>query len=143
MDYTLLLWIVACILFTLVEALTQQLVSIWFVAGSICALLLSIFKVSWTIQAIVFVVVSALTLMLLRPYLKKVMMGKIVPTNTDQNVGQLAIVTKSFDEESFEGRIMVNNMDWAAHSLESIAFKKGDRVVVDHIEGVKCLVLKA
>lgn len=143
MDYTLLLWIVACILFTLVEALTQQFVSIWFVAGSICALLLSIFNVDLHIQCIVFVVVSAITLVLLRPYLKKLMMGKIVPTNSDQNIGQLAIVTKSFDEESFEGRIMVNNMDWAALSLDGIAFKKGDKVIVDHIEGVKCHVLRA
>ena len=39
MNQALLFWIVACVFFTLLEAFTQQFVSIWLLSGSIIALI--------------------------------------------------------------------------------------------------------
>ena len=138
----LIFWIMACILFTILEVMTQQLVAMWFVAGSLAALLLSIFEVDMNLQLLAFVVVSTISLVALRPLVKKVTYGKVIPTNSDVNVGEMAIVTTDFDSATHEGRIVVNNMDWAVKSIEDIDFVKGDRVLIDHIEGVKCLVRK-
>lgn len=143
MNQALLFWIVACVLFTLLEAFTQQFVSIWFLSGSIVALVCSIFGVSEEVQGIVFVIVSLLSLIAFRPLVKTFVQGSIVPTNSDLNVGQMALVTKEFDENSLEGRVLVNDMDWAAKSLDGIAYQKGEKVIVERIEGVKCLVRKA
>ena len=143
MNQALLFWIVACVLFTLLEAFTQQFVSIWFLSGSIVALIGSIFGVNEEIQGIMFVIVSLLSLIAFRPLVKTFVKGNIVPTNTDLNVGQMALVTKEFDENSLEGRVLVNDMDWAAKSLDGIAYQKGEKVIVERIEGVKCLVRKA
>lgn len=143
METTLIFWIVACLAFILIEALTQQLVALWFVTGSAFALILSLFDINFQDQMILFVIVSSAMLIFLRPLLKRFMSDRITATNTDSNIGELAIVIQDFDLSTYEGRILVNNMDWAARSLEKIVFQKGDRVVVEKIEGVKCLVKKA
>ncbi len=140
MDQAILFWMIACVVFTLLEAFTQQFVSIWFLSGSIVALILSIFNVSIDIQGSVFVIVSLITLIAFRPLVKRLVKGDKVVTNSESNIGELAIVLSDFDELTFEGRILVKDMDWAAKSEEGIAYKKGEKVIVERIEGVKCLV---
>ena len=73
----LIFWIMACILFTILEVMTQQLVAMWFVAGSLAALLLSIFEVDMNLQLLAFVVVSTISLVALRPLVKKVIMARL------------------------------------------------------------------
>jgi membrane protein implicated in regulation of membrane protease activity len=143
MNQALLLWIVACVMFTLLEAFTQQFVSIWFLSGSVVALIASYLGFGIETQCILFVIVSLITLIAFRPVVKRFVQAEIVPTNIDSNIGQLAIVLTDFDEIKKEGRVLVNDMDWAAKSLDDFAYKKGERVIVDRIEGVKCLVRKA
>ena len=143
MNQALLFWIVACVFFTLLEAFTQQFVSIWLLSGSVVALIASYLGFPIETQCIVFVIVSLITLIAFRPVAKKFVQGEIVPTNTDYNIGQLAIVTTEFDEIKKEGSVFVNDMDWAAKSLDDIAYKKGEKVIIERIEGVKCLVRKA
>ena len=41
-----------------------------------------------------------------------------------------------------EGRVLVIDMDWSAKSLDDNVYKKGEKVIVERIEGVKCLVRK-
>ena len=142
MNQALLFWIVSCVLFTLLEAFTQQFVSIWFLSGSVVALIASFLGFAIETQCILFVVVSLITLIAFRPVVQKFVQGEIVPTNIDSNIGQLAIVLTDFDEIKSEGRVLVNDMDWAAKSLDNIAHKKGEKVIVERIEGVKCLVRK-
>ena len=142
MEHALLLWIVTCVSFTLLEAFTQQFVSIWFLAGSIVAMIASYFGLNFEGQCILFILVSLVTLIAFRPMAKRFIQGNIVPTNSDTNLGQMAIVTKDFDELSLEGRILVNDMDWAAKSIDGVVYLKGEKVIVDRIEGVKCLVRK-
>ena len=143
METTLIFWIIACLAFIFVEAITQQLVALWFVAGSAFALILSLFDINFEHQLLIFVIVSLTMLLLLRPLLKRLLGNHVETTNSESNIGELAIVTQDFDTSTNEGRVLVNNMDWAARSLEQIAFKKGERVIVSKIEGVKCLVRRA
>ena len=143
MNQALLFWIVSCVLFTLLEAFTQQFVSIWFLSGSVVAMIASYLGFNTEVQWILFVVVSLITLIAFRPMVKKFVQGEIIPTNSDSNIDKLAIVIGEFDEVKKEGRVLVNDMDWAAKSLDDMAYKKGEKVIVERIEGVKCLVRKA
>lgn len=142
MEHSLLFWIVACVCFTLLEAFTQQFVSIWFLFGGIVAMIGAYFGMNLEMQCILFVIISLMTLIAFRPIIKKFFKGEVVKTNMDANVGQMAIVTKDFDEITLEGRILVNDMDWAAKSLDGVVHVKGEKVIVERIEGVKCLVRK-
>ena len=62
MNQALLFWIVACVFFTLLEAFTQQFVSIWLLSGSVVAMIASYLGFTFEIQCILFVVVSLITL---------------------------------------------------------------------------------
>ena len=57
-----LVWLILLIAFVVVEALTVSLVSIWFAAGAVAALIVSGFTSSWLVQFAVFAVVSAVAL---------------------------------------------------------------------------------
>ena len=60
-------WAVAIVAFGFLEGITAQLVSIWFVLGSIGALITAFAGGDIKLQLIVFVAVSVLTLIATRP----------------------------------------------------------------------------
>ncbi len=62
-----LIWLVLIILFIVMEASTVQLVSIWLAVGSLAALVPAILEMSLAVQVIVFIVVSAVCLVLPGP----------------------------------------------------------------------------
>ena len=60
-------WLLAAIGFVVLEAMTLNLVSIWFAAGSAAALLSCLVTGSFRVQAVVFIAVSTLCLLALKP----------------------------------------------------------------------------
>ena len=60
-------WLLAAIGFVVLEAMTLNLVSIWFAVGSAAALLSCLVTGSFRVQAVVFVAVSTLCLLALKP----------------------------------------------------------------------------
>ena len=66
-QYMPIVWIGFAVFMLLCEAFTTQLVSIWFVLGSVCAAITTIFTSDITIQSAVFLVVSLVSLIVTRP----------------------------------------------------------------------------
>ncbi len=64
-------WLIATILLLFLEASTFNLVSVWFAAGSAAALVSCLFTDSLRVQSAVFMAVSILCLLALRPLVKK------------------------------------------------------------------------
>ena len=60
-------WLLAAIGFVVLEAMTLNLVSVWFAVGSAAALLSCLATGSFRVQAVVFVAVSTLCLLALKP----------------------------------------------------------------------------
>ena len=65
MDFEVL-WIVAILVFAGLEAYMSVLVSIWFAAGSLVAMIAALFGAQLWLQAVLFVAVSVLLLASLR-----------------------------------------------------------------------------
>ena len=82
------IWLGCMILFGILEAATVSLVSLWFVGGALGAFLASLLGAPLWLQVTVFVVVSAVLLACLRPFVKKVAQPKKEPTNFDRILGQ-------------------------------------------------------
>ena len=63
-------WVILLIILLILEAITYGLVTIWFAAGALVSAVLSIFvdDMAW-LEWAVFAGVSALTLIILRPYM--------------------------------------------------------------------------
>lgn len=91
------LWSVLLILFIIAEAITVQLVSIWFAIGSLVALIANFCGANALVQAALFVGVSFAALLLTRPLVKKFSTPKIQRTNIDRIIGERAIVTEEID----------------------------------------------
>lgn len=63
-------WLIAMVVFLLVEAVTVGLAAIWFAAGSLAAMICSMLHAPIWLQIAVFLVVSAVTLYFTRPLVK-------------------------------------------------------------------------
>ena len=133
MNFMIWIWLGAIVLFGVVEAATAGLVSIWFVAGALAALIAVL---------VAFVVVSAAALALTRPLVKKITAGRSVPTNADRVLGREAKVTETIDNENSTGAVYVDGKTWTARSVDGIVIPVGEQVEVSSMEGVKLLVQK-
>ncbi len=135
-----LFWIAALVVFLVVEAVSAGLVSIWFAAGALAALICALLHGPVWLQAIWFVVVSGVTLILTRPLVKKYVNAKSVATNADRNVGRTAVVTERIDDLAGTGAVKLDGVLWTARSSGGEPIETGTTVVVREIQGVKLMV---
>ncbi len=134
-------WIAAMIFFIIVEAATVGLASIWFAIGSVAALICALAHGPVWLQAVWFVAVSALTLFLTRPLVKKYVTARAVPTNADRNIGRTAVVTERIDNLKATGAVKVDGLIWTARSTDDdVTIEKDAVVVIREIRGVKAMV---
>ena len=135
-----IVWTAAIIVFGIVEAATAGLVSIWFVAGALAALVAAFVDASLAIQVVLFLAVSAAALALTRPMLKKITNANAIPTNADRVLGEVAKVTETIDNENSSGAVYVDGKTWTARSADGTVIPAGERVSIESMEGVKLLV---
>ncbi len=139
-NYIVFVWLIFAGFMLVCEALTTQLVSIWFVIGGIAAAVTCIFTDNLLIQSSVFIVVSFICLIVTRPLVRKVMKNKKQPTNSDRLIGRVGIVTVDIINQKGEGQVNVDGKIWSAKSIDGREIKSGANVRITSIEGVKLLV---
>ena len=138
---TIAFWVVALVVFLIVEAVTAGLVSIWFVFGSLVALICAALGAAVWLQIFWFVIVSVATLVLTRPLVKRYVDSRSVATNADRNIGRTAVVTERIDNLAATGAVKLDGVVWTARSTDdAVAIETGERVTVRAIEGVKLIV---
>ena len=132
-------WLIVIILLTILEVITVNLVSIWFIASAIISLILSFIIDSFYVEFCVFVCLGLVLMLLTRPYLVKKLGKKKVPTNLDRVIGMVGIVTEEITRFKI-GEVRVDGKKWSAISEEKI--KVGEKVIIEGIDGVKLIVRK-
>ena len=138
---TIIFWVVALVVFLIVEAVTAGLVSIWFVFGSLVALICAALGAAVWLQIFWFVIVSVATLVLTRPLVKRYVDSRSVATNADRSIGRAAVVTERIDNLAATGAVKLDGVVWTARSTDdAVAIETGERVTVRAIEGVKLIV---
>lgn len=136
-------WLVALVLLAVLEAVTVTLVSLWFALGALAALITSFFVQNIWIQFAVFLVVSLVTLLVIRPLTRRYVTPKQVATNADRAVGAEGVVTQAIDNRKAQGQVTVGGSVWTARSDPEEAIPVGTAVRVLRIEGVKLIVTPA
>lgn len=139
-DFIWIFWIAAIVLFAAAETATINLVSVWFVAGALAALIANLLGAVVWLQIAVFFAVSAVLLAALRPFVKKYVTPKKTATNADMVLGQEAYVTEAVDNLHGTGAVKLGGKEWTARSLHETALPEGTLVKVVKIEGVKLYV---
>lgn len=142
MNNMLIMWIALAIVFAVIEAATAQIVTLWFAVGSVGAIIANVLGASSTVQLIVFVALSLITLAIARPYFKKFIKTKVQPTNSDMCIGQEAVVTEEINNLLGQGQAKIMGAVWTARSTDNSVIPIDSIVTVKSIEGVKLIVEK-
>jgi membrane protein implicated in regulation of membrane protease activity len=133
-------WLVLPVVFLAVEAATVTVVSLWFAAGSLAAMVTALTGGGLAFQAAVFLGVSAVMLTALRPLVRRYLTPKLTATNIDSVIGATGLVTSAIDNLTSSGQVKLNGMEWTARSTDGTPIPAGTRIRVDRIEGVKVFV---
>ena len=143
MNMAAIVWLVLMVIFLAAEASTVSMVSLWFAAGALIALLTALAGGPAWLQTLLFLAVSAGLLLALRPLVKKYLSPKLTATNVDSVVGSTGLVTAAIDNVSAVGQVKLGAMEWTARSTSGQPIPAGTLVKVDRIEGVKAFVSPA
>lgn len=138
--YEIIIWGALFIIFVIAESVSAQLVSIWFAAGSLVSLIVSLFTDSILIQLTAFVVVSVLLLIFTRPILRKFILKKHEATNADAFIQKEGIVLEAIDNIRNTGRIKADGLSWAAQSETGIIIPENTKIIIVRIQGVTAFV---
>lgn len=134
-------WMIAFLVFLGIEAATVALASIWFAGGSLAALAASALGMGIRTQLAVFVAVSFILLLLVRPLAAKYVNQRKIRTNVDDLVGKKAVVKERIDNVAGTGSAMLGASTWLARAeSEEQTFEPGTVVEVVKVSGAKLMV---
>ncbi len=138
------IWLIAAGIFFVAEVITVGFMIFWLGIAALITCIVSLFTSNLIIQMSVFVVLSALLLLLTRPFVDKFANNKetVLTTNVYSIIGKKAIVTQSINNVTNIGQIKVGSEKWTAKSLYDEEILEGDTVKVEGIDGVKAIVSK-
>ena len=136
-------WLIAMVVFLIVEGIVPGLVSIWFAIGALAALLSAMLHAPFWLQAVWFLLVSVAALVLTRPLAKKYVNARTQPTNADRILGKECVVREAIDNLRGTGAVAVDGKVWTARMEDDEqSAAEGEVVVARRIEGVKLIVGK-
>lgn len=140
MDNLTIVWLVLMVIFLIAEAATVTITSLWFAVGALVALLAGVFGAKFWLQVVLFIIFSTVTLMALRPMIKKYFTPNLTRTNVDALIGIHGYVTADINNVAATGAVKLNGMEWTARSTDGSPIPSGTLIKVDRIEGVKAIV---
>ena len=135
-----IVWLALLIIFAVAEAATVGLTSVWFAIGSLGALVCALAGGNIWLQLGIFIVLSLVCLVALRPLAKKYLNTRVEPTNADRVIGQEARVTQDIDNIQGTGAVTIGGVTWTARSEHDTPIPAGAMVRGLRIEGVKVIV---
>ena len=130
-------WLTVVIILSVVECMTIDLVTIWYIASGLCTIVLSLFNDNFVIQFAFFTILGTILLITTKSFLKDVLKSKDIKTNFDRVIGMKGIVTEEINENSI-GEVKVDGKRWSAISDKKIDLNK--EVIILAIDGVKLKV---
>ncbi len=134
-------WLIVLIVMIVVEISTVSLTSLWFAAGALVALVVSLLGGPFWLQVVLFLVTAIILLLLVRPLSVKILSKKAEKTNVESLIGKDAVVTEDIDNIAGKGEAAVDGVIWTARMKERDGkCPKGSICIVERIEGVKIIL---
>lgn len=142
--YMIWIWLAVFVGAIIIEACTQDFVSIWFAVGAIVCVCVCNTGIPYWAEIIIFSIVSLVALFATRPLVKKLMDRTERKTNVDDYSGKLVKVISKIDKFN-PGKIRINDVIYTAilreedtdeiseDSVVEIVTLKGNKVVVKKI----------
>ena len=142
MNWAAITWLAIMAVLLIVEAACPfHLVSIWFAAGALVAMIISMLGGELWLQIIAFCIVSGVLLAGLWPFIRKFLNPHLTKTNVDSVIGSEGIVTADIDNLNAVGQVKLGGMEWTARSVsDDVTIAEGAVVTIVAISGVKLIV---
>ncbi|MCL2081438.1 MAG: NfeD family protein [Oscillospiraceae bacterium] len=133
-------WLALMVACMIIEAMTAGFYTTWFAVGAMLAAVCAGFGLNFYIQFVVFLAVSILLLLLLRPIVKTYFNVKKTATNADRVMEKIGVVTEDIDNTYGHGAIYIDGKTWTARSYGGEPITKNTNVSVKLVDGVKLIV---
>ena len=133
-------WLIVSVVCAVLEIATLGLTSIWFVVGALAAMASTYFGASFWVQILVFLIVSFLMLLFVRPFAQKHLNNKVQKTNLDSLVGEKCVVLEDIVPFNGTGLVKVDGKQWSVASQNGEEIKAGELVEILEIKGVRLIV---
>lgn len=131
--------IVALVLLGIEVATPASLISIWFTVGALFAYVAALLNLGVTVEISVFIIMSVLSFVGLRPFVLKYFYHKPTRTNADRFIGvQTRIVEEVLSDKW--GAITLEGIRWSVRDVKHGVLEKGTLVEVVALEGAKLVV---
>lgn len=134
-------WLIALVVFLVIEAATLGLATIWFAGEALVALIAAMCGAGIVIQIVLFLVVSLILLFFTRPLAVRFLNKDTLKTNVDRVVGMEGVVTEEISNLAGTGKVSLGGNMWTARTENEGGTIPVDAVVtVLRVEGVKLIV---
>lgn len=143
MDVWLIVWLIVGAALVAAEVFTTTFVLLMFAIGAFAAAGAAALGANGPVQAAVFAAVSALSMLAVRPTLRRYMRRdeRDAPMGVEAIEGSMALVLEDVDNDS--GMIKIDGELWRARPYDvTQRFPKGERVRVIEIKGATAMVWK-
>ena len=140
MNWEAIFWLIAMVIFIAAEAVTVSLVSIWFAAGALGAIIVALTGGGLAFQVTVFLALAVALLLSLRGIVRKHFNPRISKTNVDSVIGATGVVVTPVNNIAALGQVQIAGVEWSARSSDNSHIPAGTLVKVERIEGVKVFV---
>jgi membrane protein implicated in regulation of membrane protease activity len=128
-------WVIIAIILAIAEIFSVGFFLICFGIGAGVAAVVAFLGFPPLAQFATFIVASAVTLLLLRPFANRVSNPNPNPVGIDRLVGRQGIVLETIDPARGSGVVRVEHEAWSADSLDGTPYAVGTMVEVIAIEG--------
>lgn len=123
----------------IIELFSSDIDAIWFSAGALVALVLSLFDVHIVVQLSVFVAVTAILLFTVGRLAKKALMIKNISKNSDSLIGKEILILESADEFN-KGSGVIHDVVWTVVCQAGVSVEKGSHAIILAIDDNKLVV---
>lgn len=134
------IWLAVTAAALIIEFITSEMVSVWFVGGGLVAMVLAGVGLDWYIHVPAFIVISLVLMLCFRSLVMKKLKGKEVRTNAETVIGKEFELIDGIGFNKM-GSIKINGVVWSAIAEnENAEIPAGTKVVIKNIQGNKYLV---
>lgn len=139
-EYMIYIWLAVIFLALVVEGMTAQLISIWFVPGGLAGLISGFCGAGEWVQILIGAIVTLVCLIATRPLVNRVMKFRKVDTNAGRLIDQTGIVVQEIRNLDAKGQVKIQGSVWSARSENGEVIPLEGKVRIVRIEGVKLIV---
>lgn len=139
-----MVWLILFVVLLIGEIASVALTSIWFAVGALAAFVVSLFCDNIWVQIMVFLIVSLVLVICMRPWANRFLNKNREKTNVDAIVGRLGVVTQNISNLDATGEVSLAGQMWTARTAsDNIGIAAGTKVIVKEVQGVKLIVEEA